>query len=216
MYRIFLSATYIIKKGIKISFVIIILISCQMHNEDANSRSNLEKPKRYIGDSSIFPFIERNREFLVLDRLDSGYYATQLRFWYGYDDPRVSHIIVLKKNEDWIAEVHTIYFKDTMGVVRPGQQVIDTVSPKSGWKTFIDSLTQLEVFSLPDQTKLKNMPITYNQPTISVETIKDSAYRFYNYSKPIKYIVSFKEAQKIEMIMSLIENELRVKRLEFF
>lgn len=177
-----------------------------------------EIPKDDNGKRSVlFERMIWTRNFLGgLDSLETGYPTLQFRLWYEYARATGSHIVVIKQEEDWIAELHTIEVRFINDSPWVSKREVSTANPKIGWPKFIDSLIHLNVLTLPDQSSVPGMFIHYNTSAILVEVARKNSYRFYHYTSPKNHAEQFIQARKMEQIMLLIEEQLGFKRLEKF
>jgi hypothetical protein len=138
----------------------------------------------------------------------------QIRIWYEYGRPNTRHIVIIKKDGDWKAQLHTIEvaFKDDNSPFVSKREIAH-VNPKMGWDRFIDSLIKLDIVSLPDRSLVPGMNVKYNVGVVNVEIAKKNYYRFYSY-QPSYYTDKFLEAKKMEKILQLVAQELGFKMLD--
>lgn len=147
-----------------------------------------------------------------LDSLESGYPTLQLRLWFEYDSAN-RHLLVIKKDKNWIAEFYRYAFAMKNDSVVAAKKDVWYPMPKMGWDNFIDSLKTLRILELPDQSTIPDMFYHYNENFVHVEVAQKNSYRCYGYEVPVKHAKKFKEARKMEDIIALIESELGYRRI---
>lgn len=150
----------------------------------------------------------------TLELLDKGYPGLQVRLWLEYSNAPGRQIMVIKSKPVWVADLHTTYWSYGPDSATLLKRTVDSLVPKHGWHHFVDSLQRLEVFTLPDQSQLPNMPYTYNSSAIHFEIATDSTYRYYFYTVPKAYSDSVLEAAKVEHILAFLQREFGFNMME--
>lgn len=152
---------------------------------------------------------------LELESMSNRLYDLRIRIWYGYSKSDTSNIIDFKKkNEKWTAEFITIVSGShkNIGKEDPIEKYSTMKVPKSGWKTFVDALLKTEIMDLPDCDRINNYPLFTEANGITVEIASKSKYRMYHYIAPHITASQISEAQKMENILGIIDNEFEIRR----
>ncbi len=156
---------------------------------------------------------------LGLKTLENGYDSLQMRLWYYYTVTDTSQLIIFKKTDDvWTGEIiyfiENFYQKNDSANIK--KNVIENVKPKTGWNKFSKKLSTLQIYTLPDDTKIPNYPRISDGEGIIIEIGTTKKYRIYHYNVPRIAQDSIWQAKKIEKILELISYELNFKQLSSF
>lgn len=171
------------------------------------------KPEIYYRNK---PIVEN---LLGLSSLETGFDSLQIRLWYSYGRNDSAQLIIIKNtNRKWYGELYSLVYRSTEDGSRlasiPNSR--RSIEPISGWKYFIDKLLQLQIYSLPDEGKIKNYPDWTEPSTIIVEMATLKKYRIYMYNEPASAQKKIWQAKNMEMILELIDHEFSIKRVHKF
>lgn len=156
---------------------------------------------------------------LKLDSLEIGYDSLQIRIWCEYGLLNAQNVIIIKGNNNkWSAELLTLQFgeNDSSYMQMPILKERINKVPTSGWPSFINGLTSLNITRLPDQGKVAGYKDILGADGVSyiVEVATKEEYRLYSYWQPDIYKKEYKEAMSMELILEFLEKELSFKRLK--
>lgn len=156
---------------------------------------------------------------LKLDSLEIGYDSLQIRIWCEYGLLNAQNVIIIKGNNNkWSAELLTLQFDENDSSYMQMPILKDRINkvPTSGWPSFINVLTSLNITKLPDQGKVAGYKDVLGADGVSyiVEVATKEEYRLYSYWQPDIYKKDYKEAMSMESILQFLEKELAFKRLK--
>jgi len=161
---------------------------------------------------------------LKLSSLENGFDSIQIRIWYGCPQCKEDMFVILK-NEDksWSAQIsklkitsldsncpdfrfcYSYYYKNKTQLKKP----------RSGWKSFIDSLFNLKILSMEDQGWPPNFfPGHTDVGGMFVELATKNTYRQYKYIDPRTWKGSdpnYWKAENVIKIMRLLNKEFDIE-----
>ncbi|MGH2564074.1 MAG: hypothetical protein ACRDE5_06160 [Ginsengibacter sp.] len=175
-------------------------------------------PLNKYGEPSFFyknkPEIE---DQLGLVSLEDGYDSLQIRLWFSYAFIDSSQLVTVRNNKNkWSIELVTFLTNYTNDkVVIENKRVIPKY-PKSGWQDFTNKLFQLQILTLPDESKIPKYSMFTDADRIVVEIATTKEYRIYQYQGPMIAHDDIWQIKNMGAILKLIENEFSFKRLRRF
>jgi hypothetical protein len=207
------------------TFLVCMIISCKSRN-NISKVDNLPKRKIIVKNSSLTEYIKSAKETirnelefqLGVKTLKNGFNGTQIRIYkfsaWGNNEQM---IIISENNSNWSAILvkFSIYFnanEDSVGIV------IETMvkkEPHSAWGKVIDSLNNLDIFSLPDSDSIRGYDMPNDGGAVEVEYATGNKYRDYEYYAPNANYLTIAEAKKMIHIMNLMEHEFGFKDFGF-
>jgi hypothetical protein len=206
-------------------FFIIVYASCNRATNSANDKqikiaSNIvdtiikdipdDKKRDYF--MKIKRSIQENAE---LTSLEDGFDSLQIRIWYGYTS-HFEHLVVLKNEQGkWDAilySMHYIYSNRSLKEIIKYQK---RVEPKSGWENLLNKLNTLKILSLPDMSTLEGYGIDMDSKGITVEIADKKMYRIYSYAFPEFHKNDHWQANNMDKISRIVEEELGFDRFKF-
>ena len=207
---------------ISIFYFSLILISCSNHS----SRDNLQTdtivkdiPENKL-DSQFIELRRRVEGSLGIENLENGYRDQQIRIWLP-DSINQEKVIILKDSgaiwRGMLITLEYVYESSIQPHVKKRDSLLsirkvasEIISPKSGWKTFIDSLMVLEILTLPDIGKLPGYTFMTDGVWLTVEIGNNKSYRTYSYELSPENVQRFIEVKKIIKILNLVDSEFRL------
>ena len=159
-------------------------------------------------DDTLSYFKKKNSELiksLGLNSLENGFNGLQIRIWRAAPFVEEKRLLILTQiDSNWKAEL--IMFTIHNQLAQHKQSFIR--NPSSGWKSFLDNLVRLDIFTLPDCDTLSADYYKGNDADgVRVEFADNRSYRTYTYSCPDINEKKFIQAKKMMQIMRLIEDE---------
>jgi hypothetical protein len=156
---------------------------------------------------------------LGLNTLENGFDSLQIRIWYGYAFNDTSQLVIVK-NTKGVWKGDFFYLKYNLNnkgdsIESISKQVVSK-EPRSGWQSFISRILALHVLTLPDYHKITEYYQGADGDAVIVEIASEKLYRIYSYQAPGVYKGKHKEAQNMEDILTLIEDEFGFYRLRKF
>lgn len=205
-----------------VTWISIVLCSCNGKTPDINQQSQGDTIERDIPlgkDGKPVIYYQRKDEIerkAGLNTIENGYNQLQIRLWYGYSFNDTSQLVILKNNKsNWIAELYTLKYKYNMSsdsILSITKEVVKR-NPISGWQSFIESLTKLEILNLPDYHLMPEYYLYTDEGEVTVEIATPQKYRIYHYPSPVLRQDRIWQAKNMKQILILIENEYKFKRL---
>jgi hypothetical protein len=173
-------------------------------------------PKDIKGNPKGFYQKKKEIEKMIgLDPLENGFDSMQIRIWYGVALKDKLQLLIMKKSDSkWSAKFYSLelnYDKNRNTLVSVSSNV-ESKEPISGWSNLADSLYNLNILTLPDSQSINGYGNCNDGDGVTIETATIKSYRIYNYPCFLNQD-GIEQAKKIELIMELIEKELRFRRL---
>lgn len=153
---------------------------------------------------------------LGIGSLENGYFGQQVRVSGSEPGEYPSgwnRFLVFTKHSSWSAELYYIRYAVEEGFLR----TIDSLqfqkhaldAPRSGWKYFMDSVTTLGLFSLPDYAAVDGYrdDLNFDEFSYEVEVGKKAYYRIYSYPDPFPRSNRFAEAGRFTALIQYIRSE---------
>jgi hypothetical protein len=152
-----------------------------------------------IADTSYsFEYIRRNASELGLDFIENGFHNLQIRVWLGHSMAIHRHVVVIRfKNRKWSAQVVYITEKEIVTGSRAysiiSRKKVKNVTPKSGWKEFIDHLNELNIFRTLNEQNIyqENGCGGTDGMSYYFELATSKKYRFLHHCYPEGNLLSF-------------------------
>lgn len=142
----------------------------------------LEKEGRGKGELDLmYRFLKADGYRLGLDSLELGYDSLQIRIWLGCSMAIKRDLIILKCNNAGWKGSH-VAFTEPNGTGEAINKTVRSITPRSGWKAFTDSLRSWKILDLPDQSAIDGYKGcgTDGDP-FYFEWATTKQYRFYQY-----------------------------------
>ncbi|MBN8686675.1 MAG: hypothetical protein J0M10_06645 [Chitinophagales bacterium] len=159
---------------------------------------------------------------LHLDTIQNGFDSIQLRIWIlGGLFGNVDLYILKNVKSKWTAQNYKLFLdsnivngKDQNKYTNGSEpfQIVKhrLLKPIIPWSIFIDSLSKLQIMTLPDMDEITGMKINSTDAgSIVVEVATRQFYRNYHYSDPVEFAERYTEAKNINYIVSLILTTLK-------
>lgn len=130
----------------------------------------------------------------------------ELRVWMGFGVIPLEGFVIKRRNGQWSAiQIRSINPR------LPRRDYQHTLpSPKSGWETCWERLTDEGVLTLPDSSQLKDAVIAGDGESFVVEINMNKSYRTYRYGNP--HLQKWPEAKRMIKIAEIILEEFNIKR----
>lgn len=193
----------------------ILFLSCNGQNRNAeidlNMGESVEKdvPPNKLGRD--FTSIKRKTDSLLgLESLENGYDGTQIRVWLTTDTMYEERLFILTHNKStWSASEYkiSVQFDPNYDSIIGMKNIVFNKTPKSGWKTFEDSLLNTELLTLPDYSIIPGYSLPSDAGGVTIEIGQFRKYRIYSYPHFQYYSNKFPEARKIREIVSYLLKE---------
>jgi hypothetical protein len=159
---------------------------------------------------------------LRLDTIQNGYDSFQVRIWIlGGLFGNVDLYILKNARTKWTAQNYKLV-RDSNIVNGKDQnkytngsepfQIVKhrILKPIIPWRKLIDSLSKLQLMTLPDMNEISGMKINSTDAgSIVVEVATRQFYRNYHYSDAIDFAERYTETKNINEIVSLIQTTLK-------
>ncbi len=216
---------YLITPTMQTIFIIIfstIFFLCNAQNDPSVSNPSpkvnttilfkKEIPTYANGSADLFyELVKQKEKQLKLDTLESGFESLQIRIWYDYDLRINRELLVLKyTNGKWKGEHFEMLVKwdADKNVETVTGSKINSVTPKSGWESFIHRLLDLKIMTLPNMDNIPGLVDNWTDGVnYNIEVATKKQYRFYGYHLPEKFEDRFWQAKNITEILALISTE---------
>jgi hypothetical protein len=212
---------------VSFSLIVATLFSCNDHENVAANLGKPDKRKVVVRDSSFAEYIvaaekamrEEVQSKVGIKPIEEGFEGLQIRIYnfsaFGNDDRMV---VLTNSNSKWSARL--VSFATTFNGMGDSVSVsiksdVKRDQPHSSWDKLLDSLTRLDIYTLPDSDSLKNYNVPTDGGAIDIEYIKAKDFRSYSYSAPRDNYKQIAEARKVVHILNLIENEFDFKGFGF-
>lgn len=157
-------------------------------------------------------------------KIDSLFYSfdsLQIRYWITGGLYRTRQLVIISNTHPgWTGTYYQLQaekkYISGMGsneyLHGPEPQLIlqnRKVSPKCGWKLFIDSLVSLNIKGLPDRSQIPEMKVSWTDGYENVVEVRSKdLFRFYSYPEPHQFVKKFEQARKMDSIGNLIYRQL--------
>lgn len=216
----------------------ILFNSCKQENHPAKEVAQLntsdtfyfEFPKRRgVFDSSFYHNNLLFEKALGLQSIEKGFDSIQIRLVYGGAMVGERLVVLINRDNKWRAEISKIItdynpnfkgdeedranadFWDAYSLTR----TIEHKTPKSGWDKFIKKLFKHDILTLPDiQTFADYSPgLVTDGVGVTVAIATNNVYRLYTYQDTEFYIEKHPEAESINRILELIDNEFALENM---
>lgn len=158
-----------------------------------------------------FSFTQDDVKKIGLMQYDKGYDSIAIRLFYNYFGPEADIVEIRKNCEGWIGQYIKIKRRTENENVKVDVLKKVFVIPKSGWQKFTNKIFDLGITTLPDFSEIPNYNPSNDGHSLNVEISTKTYYRIYSYLNP-KTKPDIEQAQKIEQIMDLIEQEFSINR----
>lgn len=171
------------------------------------------KPYSYYNNKS------KVEEKIGIYTLENGFDSIQIRIWYGYAFNDSAQLVILKNSKSiWSGEflslVYNLNDKDNFLKSISKSSVIK--EPLKGWDSLITLLNKYQITTLPDDSKINGYPDMTDGDGVVVEIATKKSYRIYSYKQPSMVKDKISEANQMEKILRVIENEFSFPRLRKF
>jgi hypothetical protein len=156
---------------------------------------------------------------LKLTTLENGTEFSEFRLWYTYASNDTAQLVILKDTgKRWQAELYNLIYRYTekYDSLLSIDKHFSTSVPVSGWSNFIKQLKSSNIEVLPDKSLIKEYPEMTDGDEIIVEVADAEHYRIYHYQLPGMLRNDIPEANDMNNIMSVIQQELKFKQLREF
>lgn len=216
---------YIIMSPLLSSFLFFGVTSCCFNNPkyDNKELQNNIKPGDTIikqipltsrgNYSKIFYQTVRNTKILKLKKLEDGFDSIYIRLWYEYSFTNNIQVVEFSKTgDDYLANFYLFENVNFGNEYSSPTKTLITKSPKSGWPVFFAKLFLNKIDKLSSFEDLSGYDAPMDGSSVTVEIATHNKYMIYDYLSPKSNRI-FPEADYIEKIMELIEEEFDIKRL---
>ena len=175
-----------------------------------------EVPK-YFRLKSIRKENKKIESALEIGSLENGFQNSQFRISGDeYNEYRSgwTRLLVFRYIEKWSADIYYLRFAGEEGF----QLIIDSLQyqkyslgiPKMGWKPFIDSVTQMGLFSLPNSIDIPGYGDgVLHENSYTIEVASTNFYKVFSYRAPMRKSDTFHQAKQLMNIISLIKKQFR-------
>src|SRR5690606_1241434 len=117
--------------------------------------------------------LKMNTEKLAkISSIENGFNDFQIRIWLGYVFNDTTQLIVLKKkNGKWDGEFNNLIYQynNSYDSLYDIKRFASKVTPVSGWKRFINKLSETEFITLPDYSTIPGYELPTDASGITVE-----------------------------------------------
>lgn len=187
-------------------FCLMMLTGCKEHTFTRDiAPALLNKP--YYKQESLYKTLLLLADSLKLDRIENGFDPLQIRIWANgiYTHEKVA--IFKKVGDGWHTSLIT--FDPHCDNLKRDSLLFFTkknILPNRNiqWSAFIDSLIDLNIMGLRDQSELQG----YDHPTDGISYIVEVAtktkYHLYSYHEP-GFNMKFKDARQMDEIVNIVE-----------
>ncbi len=180
-------------------------------NLDTSSLKMINVVNKWNRLNAAFEFIQRDLKGTGLMNYKSGYDSIAIRIWYQYETDEKDLIEIRRHCEGWTGEFIKIISYAENGKVYNKIGKKRNLYPKSGWDLFTKKIFELGVITLPDFSDIPDYDPATDGTYIDVEIATKEYYRIYTYLQPRTKKRYIKEANALETILKLIEEEFDFK-----
>jgi hypothetical protein len=175
----------------------------------------IDVPK-HVQDEKFQKILLHEQQLLGIESLQKGYSDLQVRIGvsHGYGPTDSIKLAIFQQKGDKVLGVFYSYllvYDANFDSVQSIRKRVDTLVPKCGWKTFMDSIRILGVYDLPDYEKISNYYLSTDSYGLGVEVATKNTYRMYTYPNWDRMKKTIPEAMKVHQILNLIERQFDYK-----
>lgn len=195
-------------------YFLLLNLSChcqQLNSKTIASDSLLKDIPTYYNLKKTKYLFSKELSLLNLTSIENGFRGLQIRIWvgHGYGDKDSSQLLIIKKQKQIRGELVTYIHLDSNKIARK----TTLITPRSGWKLFLDSIQKLGIYDLPDYSKYPDYYVGGDSFGVTVEFATSDKYRIYDYPDYIEHKEKIAGAAKIFMLMRFIENEFKIQMI---
>ena len=146
-----------------------------------------------------------------LGSISNGFDSLQIRVWLPGTSRSNERMVSLKNAGGvWSGTLYDlIYEYDKAGkYIIAVEKTSKVVTPKSGWKNFMDTLYALKIMELPSMDELPGYELMRDGEGMSVEVATRCFYRVYNYQLPEHWAQEFWQAKNAARIADIVNRQM--------
>ncbi len=115
--------------------------------------------------------------------------------------------LLSKVTDDWQGKIFNFTSKAIEDTLLVENAIVSEISPKSGWKSFINSIIVHKILELPDMDYLNKSFVISEGDVTTVEIATSNHYRLYSYNSPTNFEDNWEEAKRMANILRMLEYE---------
>jgi hypothetical protein len=158
-----------------------------------------------------YKYLKEDAYALKIDSLELGFDSLQLRIWLGHDLAIKRNLVIIKAYQGkWHAELLTFWMEnDESGKWHVARKENKAIVPQSGWKRFLDTLSELKILTLPNSGDIPGYDGCGATDGINYffEIATVNRYRFYYYCNPDYSLPRFWQAYNVWTFATFLEKE---------
>ena len=204
----------------------LVAISCKVKrstiievNKNGASTDSVQKniPER-LQKEKFRQYFSNIQNMLNIKPIENGFNGQIIRIWisHGYRAKDTSQLITLIDSAGLTFGNLYSYipqYSYTWDSTLSREVKVKAITPKTGWKSLMDSIQILEIQTLPDYGKIPEYYLSAGAFGVMIEIATVDKYRIFEYPDYFEHEKTIKQAKVIADMLLLFEREFNIKVL---